>query len=47
MSANHSQERPATHTPMALIVFAWLLVGVPLLYGLYFTIVRASALFGG
>lgn len=47
MSSTHSHERPATHTPVALIVFAWLLVGLPLLYGLYFTIIRASALFGG
>lgn len=30
-----------------LIVLAWLLVGVPLAYGLWQTLVRASALFTG
>ncbi|MGY1601211.1 MFS transporter small subunit [Geodermatophilus sp. SYSU D00815] len=39
--------RPATHTPVALIVFAWVLVGIPLLYGLVRTIQTASALFTG
>jgi hypothetical protein len=33
-------------TPMALIVFAWAFVGIPLLYGLYQTIKTASSLFG-
>ena len=37
----------ATHTPVALIAFAWTLVGVPLAYGLYNTVKAASALFGG
>ena len=36
-----------THTPAALIGFAWTLVGVPLAYGLYQTIKTASSLFGG
>ena len=36
-----------THTPVALIVFAWVLVGIPLLYGLYQTVTRAAALFTG
>ncbi|GAB3361124.1 MFS transporter small subunit [Modestobacter lapidis] len=40
-------ERPATHTPTALIAFAWLLVGVPLAYGLFNTVRTASTLFGG
>ena len=39
--------RRPTHTPVALIVFAWVLVGIPLLYGLYQTVVRAAALFTG
>ncbi|WP_448626594.1 MFS transporter small subunit [Geodermatophilus sp. URMC 64] len=38
---------PSTHTPIALIVFAWVLVGIPLLYGLIRTIQAASALFSG
>jgi hypothetical protein len=36
-----------THTPVALIVFAWVLVSIPLLYGLYQTIKTASTLFTG
>ena len=40
-------DRPSTHTPAALIAFAWTLVGVPLAYGLYNTVKAASALFGG
>jgi hypothetical protein len=36
-----------THTPTGLIAFAWTLVGVPLVYGLYQTIKTASSLFGG
>jgi len=37
----------STHTPVGLIGFAWALVGIPLVYGLYQTIKTASALFGG
>jgi hypothetical protein len=48
MSTSHStDERSATHTPAGLIALAWTLVGVPLAYGLYNTVVAASALFGG
>jgi hypothetical protein len=36
-----------TRTPVALIVFAWLLVGVPLLYGLFQTVKTAISLFTG
>jgi hypothetical protein len=36
-----------THTPAALIAFAWTLVGVPLAYGLVRTIQTASSLFTG
>ena len=39
-----SQSSP---TSPVLIVLAWLLVGVPLAYGLWQTLVRASALFTG
>jgi hypothetical protein len=44
-SANAPQD--STHTPVALIAFAWTLVGVPLAYGLFQTIKTASSLFGG
>jgi hypothetical protein len=36
-----------TRTPAALIAFAWTLVGVPLLYGLYQTVKTAASLFTG
>ena len=45
-SASTHGEQPTTHTPVALIAFAWTLVGVPLAYGLYNAIKAASALFG-
>lgn len=37
------------HTPTspALVALAWLMVGVPLAYGLWQTVDRASALFTG
>ncbi|WNV75326.1 hypothetical protein [Geodermatophilus sp. DSM 44513] len=38
-------DRQQTHTPVALIGFAWTLVGVPLAYGLYNAVKAASALF--
>jgi hypothetical protein len=31
----------------ARIALAWALVGVPLVYGVYQTVVKASSLFGG
>ena len=34
------------HSPV-LVALAWLLVGIPLAYGLWQTLVRASALFTG
>jgi hypothetical protein len=40
-----SQQHTST-TPVGLIAFAWTLVGVPLVYGLYQTIKTASSLFG-
>ena len=45
-SASTTDQQPTT-TPMALIVFAWTLVGVPLAYGLFQTIKTASSLFTG
>jgi hypothetical protein len=47
MSHTATDNQQPTHTPTALIAFAWTLVGVPLAYGLYNTIKAASALFGG
>ena len=44
MSSNGTQ---STHTPAALIAFAWAFVGVPLLYGLYQTVKTATSLFTG
>ncbi len=37
---------PATTSPLH-IALAWLLVGIPLAYGLWQTLVKASALFTG
>ncbi|MCW2738132.1 hypothetical protein [Nocardioides sp.] len=37
----------ATPTSPILVTLAWLLVGVPLAYGLWQTLVKASALFTG
>ena len=48
MSTSYRSDEPATsHTPTALIAFAWALVVVPLAYGLYNTVLAASALFTG
>ncbi|MFD2093010.1 MFS transporter small subunit [Blastococcus deserti] len=47
MSSSTSHDQRHTHTPVALIAFAWTLVGVPLAYGLYQTVTRAAALFTG
>ena len=46
MSSTNTTERPEHPTPVALIGFAWTLVGIPLAYGLYNTVKAASALFG-
>jgi hypothetical protein len=45
-SVSNDSQQPSS-TPVALIAFAWTLVGVPLAYGLYNTVKAASALFGG
>ncbi|WP_409328534.1 MFS transporter small subunit [Trujillonella humicola] len=39
--------RQPTHTPTALVAFAWTLVGLPLAYGLYQTVRTAVSLFTG
>jgi hypothetical protein len=42
-----STDNTASTTSPVLIALAWLLVGIPLLYGLWQTVDRASALFTG
>jgi hypothetical protein len=42
-----SPDQTPTHTPALLIAFAWAVVAVPLLYGLYQTVKTASSLFTG
>ena len=42
-----NDHRPTTHTPTAIIAFAWTLVGVPLAYGLFQTVKTALKLFTG
>jgi hypothetical protein len=46
MSTGHTEgaDRP---TPALLIVLAWLIVAVPLAYGLWQTLVKAFQLLGG
>ncbi len=41
-----STSQSSPNSPV-LVALAWLLVGVPLAYGLWQTLVRASALFTG
>jgi hypothetical protein len=40
-----SPDQRETHTPVGFIAFAWTLVGVPLVYGLYQTVKTAINLF--
>jgi hypothetical protein len=47
MSSTTTNDRQPTHTPAALVAFAWTLVGVPLAYGLYQTVKTATSLFTG
>ncbi|MBS2939492.1 hypothetical protein KDN32_17255 [Nocardioides sp. J2M5] len=44
-----TDDRTADDTPTspALVALAWLVVGLPLAYGLWQTLVKASALFTG
>jgi hypothetical protein len=46
MTDNDTTHDSSTTSP-ALVTLAWLLVGVPLAYGLWQTLVKASALFTG
>jgi hypothetical protein len=39
--------RNATPTSPALVALAWLMVGLPLTYGVYQTLLKASKLFTG
>jgi hypothetical protein len=41
------RDQQPTHTPTALVAFAWAFVGVPLVYGLYQTVKTAITLFTG
>ena len=47
MSDRTSTTQDHTTTSPLLIALAWLMVGVPLAYGLWQTLVKASALFTG
>jgi hypothetical protein len=42
-----SSSSSPSSTPIGLIVFAWVLVAIPLLYGLYQTVKTAITLFTG
>ena len=46
MSTSNSPQG-TTHTPTGLVAFAWTLVSVPLVYGLYQTVKTAIKLFTG
>ena len=47
MSDRTSTTTSTTTTSPIMIALAWVLVGVPLAYGLWQTLVKASALFTG
>ena len=49
MTSTTTKGAPATKAPASLpvrIAVAWTIVGVPLAYGVYETVKKASALFG-
>lgn len=46
MSSTHS-DGATTPTPAILVVLAWLIVALPLAYGLYQTLVKAFQLLSG
>ena len=46
-TTSHDQQGSTHTTPVALIAFAWTLVGVPLAYGLFRTVQTATSLFTG
>jgi hypothetical protein len=45
--SSSNDQHGSMHTPTGLIAFAWTLVGVPLVYGLYQTVKTAVTLFTG
>ncbi|MGI8722925.1 MAG: MFS transporter small subunit [Geodermatophilaceae bacterium] len=45
MSTNHDREPVGSQTPR--LVVSWLIVGLPLVYGVYQTISKTLPLFGG
>ncbi|WP_347058233.1 hypothetical protein ABC795_16360 [Blastococcus sp. HT6-30] len=47
MSTARTDDRGAQGASKGLVAFAWTLVGIPLVYGLYNTVKAASALFTG
>jgi hypothetical protein len=47
MSSSTRHDQQPARTPVALIAFAWTLVGVPLAYGLFRTVQTATSLFTG
>ncbi|MDK3255548.1 MFS transporter small subunit [Blastococcus capsensis] len=47
MSTARTDDRGPQEGSKGLVAFAWTLVGIPLVYGLYNTVKAASALFTG
>ena len=47
MSTDDTTTNTTSTTSPALVALAWALVGIPLAYGLWQTLVKASALFTG
>jgi hypothetical protein len=49
MSTENTHEATAADepTPLLLVVLAWLIVAVPLAYGLWQTLIKAGQLLGG
>ena len=47
MSTDDTTPSTTSTTSPALVALAWALVGIPLAYGLWQTLVKASALFTG
>jgi len=45
MNESHDPERPSPES-WVMVAIAWTLVGVPLLWGVYKTLVKAKVLFG-
>ena len=45
--SQHGNESDTSTSPAALIALAWLIVLIPLAYGLWQTLVKAAQLLGG